>query len=330
MSPDLDLVLWVSLGVLVIGMLALDLFVFHRDAHEVSMREAATWSVVWIALGLGFGAVVFWLRGAAAGGEYLAGYLIEKSLSMDNVFLFAMLFSYFAVPARYQHRVLFWGVVGAIVFRGVFILAGASLLEAFHFLIYGFGLLLLVTGVKMWRSSGHAVDAEKNVILRVFRRLVPVTPEYHGQKFLVRHAGKLAATPLLAVLVVVETTDVMFAIDSIPAIFAITTDPFIVLSSNLFALLGLRSLYFLLAGLVDRFVYLKQGLAALLVFAGLKILVADIVKVPVPVALGVIVAILAVAIGASLWATRGRSTSVGTGAAAPATPGAPAEPEPSA
>jgi tellurite resistance protein TerC len=301
---SLDTILWISLGVLVVGMLALDLFVFHRDAHEVRLREAAAWSVVWIALGLAFGGVVFLTRGSQAGGEYLAGYLIEKSLSMDNVFLFAMLFGYFAVPARYQHRVLFWGVVGAIVFRAVFIAAGTTLLEAFHFLIYGFGLLLLLTGIRMWRSKGHAVDPERNVVLRLVRRVIPVAPEYHGQRFFIRHAGKLVATPLFAVLVVVETTDIMFAIDSIPAIFAVTTDPFIVFSSNAFAILGLRSLYFLLAGLIDRFVYLKQGLAALLVFAGVKILLADVFTMPIPLSLAVIVGILLVAVAASVIANR--------------------------
>ena len=305
MSPSPDLFPWIVLGVLIAGMLALDLFVFHRDAHEVSLREAATWSAVWITLGLAFGGFVFLTRGSAAGGEYLAGYLIEKSLSMDNVFLFAMLFSYFAVPAAYQHRVLFWGVLGAIVFRAIFIVAGAALLESFHFLIYGFGILLLLTGVKMWRSSGHAVHPERNLVLRLVRRVLPVSADYDGSKLFTRRAGALMATPLLAVLVVVETTDIMFAIDSIPAIFAITTDPFLVLSSNLFAILGLRSLYFLLAGLLDRFVYLKHGLAALLVFAGAKILLADVLPLPIPVALAVIVGILGIAIAASLWSTRG-------------------------
>ncbi len=302
MSPDL--IPWVVLGVVIFGMLALDLFVFHRNAHEVSMKEAAIWSVVWISLGLAFGAFVFATRGSQAGGEYLAGYLIEKSLSMDNVFLFAMLFGYFAVPGIYQHRILFWGVVGAIVFRAIFIAAGTTLLEAFHVLIYGFGLLLLLTGIRMWHSKGHAVDPQKNVALRLVRRFVPMTDEYHGQRFFIRNAGRLVATPLFAVLVVVETTDIMFAIDSIPAIFAITTDPFIVLSSNLFAILGLRALYFLLAGLIDKFVYLKQGLAALLVFAGAKILIADVYKMPIPLSLGAIVGILAVSIVASLVATR--------------------------
>jgi tellurite resistance protein TerC len=307
---------WVVLATVVVGMLALDLFVFHRRAHEVSMREAAAWSVVWIALGLGFGAFVFATSGSQAGGEYLAGYLIEKSLSMDNVFLFAMLFSYFAVPAQYQHRILFWGVVGAIVFRALFIAAGTTLLESFHALIYVFGLLLLFTGVRMWRAKGHAVDPERNVVLRLLRRLIPISSTYDGQRFFTRHAGKLVATPLLAVLVVVETTDVMFAIDSIPAIFAVTTDPFIVFTSNVFAILGLRSLYFLLAGLIDRFLYLKQGLAALLVFAGLKILLADIWPIPVPVALGMIVAILGVSVVASILVVRRRSAAGSTAGSA--------------
>jgi tellurite resistance protein TerC len=299
-----DLGIWIVLGVLVAGMLALDLLVFHRDAHEVGLGEAALWSAVWIGLGLGFGGLVFAWKGAGAGTEYLAGYLIEKSLSMDNVFLFAMLFSYFAVPARYQHRVLFWGVLGAIAFRAIFIAAGTTLLDAFHFLIYGFGALLLVTGVRMWRAKGHAVHPERNLVLRLVRRAIPVSPDYDGQRLLTRQAGRLIATPLFAVLVVVETTDIMFAIDSIPAIFAITTDPFIVFSSNAFAILGLRSLYFLLAGSMDRFVYLKQGLAALLVFAGVKLLLADVWKIPVTVSLGVILAILAIAVLASIAANR--------------------------
>lgn len=308
MTPDLTI--WGVLLALIVGMLALDLFVFHRDAHEVSMREAAIFSAVWIGLGLGFGGVVAWWYGAQAGGEYLAGYLIEKSLSVDNVFVFAMIFGAFAVPARYQHRVLFWGVVGAIIFRAIFIAAGTTLLDAVHWLIYGFGILLVVTGIRMARSRGHLVDPTRNPVLRAFRRVVPMTPQYHGQRFVVRHAGRLMATPLLAVLVVVEASDIMFAIDSIPAIFAITTDPFIVFSSNAFAILGLRSLYFLLAGILPRFAYLKLGLAALLVFAGAKILVSEFWKMPVALSIAVIVTILGISIAASLWATRSRPTPV--------------------
>jgi tellurite resistance protein TerC len=301
-----DYILWIVLAVVVVGVLLLDLFVFHRDAHEVSIREAAAWSVVWISLGLAFGAFVWVTRGAQSGGEYFAGYLIEKSLSMDNVFVFAMIFGYFAVPAQYQHRVLFWGVVGAIVFRAIFIGAGTALLESFHFLIYGFGILLLVTGYRMARSSEHSLDPSMNPVLRLVKRVIPSTDEYHGQKFFVRNAGKLLATPLFAVLVVVETSDIMFAIDSIPAIFAITTDPFIVFSSNAFAILGLRSLYFLLAGMLHRFTYLKLGLAALLIFAGVKILLSGVWKMPVALSITVIVGILAVSIIASLLATRGK------------------------
>lgn len=304
--PSPELLTPIVLGVVVLGMLALDLLVVRRDARAIGLREAAAWSAVWIALGLGFGALVFTTRGPEAGGAYLAGYLIEKSLSMDNVFLFAMIFAHFAVPAQFQHRVLFWGVLGAIAFRAVFIVAGAALLDAVHWLIYVLGAVLLATGVRMWRSRGHAVDPSRSRVLALLRRLVPVTDGYRGDRFLVREAGRLAVTPLFAVLVFVETSDILFAIDSIPAIFAITTDPFIVFSSNLFAMLGLRSLYFLLAGLADRFVYLKQGLAALLVFAGAKILLADVVKLPVALSLGTVVLILGTAIAASLWATRRR------------------------
>ena len=322
---DPQVFLWVALAVLILGMLALDLFVFHRDAHEVSLREAALFSGIWIGMGLAFGGLVFAFLGAQAGGEYLAGYVIEKSLSIDNVFVFAMIFGYFAVPAKYQHRLLFWGVFGAIVFRAIFIAAGAALLDAFHWMIYGFGILLLLTGWRMWtHRNEHTLDLDKNRILRLVRRLVPMTPEYRGQRFFVREAGKWIATPLFAVLVVIESSDIMFAIDSIPAIFAVTDDAFIVFASNAFAILGLRSLYFLLAGMLDRFTYLKAGLAALLVFAGVKILLTDVYKMPVWLSLGIIVAILAVSVGASLWANRraerratleGGSDAPGTGAA---------------
>jgi len=300
-----DLIPWILLGGIITLFLALDLFVFHREAHEVRFREAAIWSVIWIGLGLAFGAFVWAWRGPQAGGEYLAGYAIEKSLSMDNVFLFAMIFGYFLVPAKYQHRLLFYGVLGAIVFRAIFIAAGSALLEAFHPTIYIFGAILLLTGWKMARSKGHGVDPERNPVLRLLRRVIPISREYAGQRFFTMENGKRVATPLFAVLVVIETSDILFAIDSIPAIFAITTDPFIVFASNAFAILGLRSLYFMLAGLIDRFAYLKLGLSALLVFAGVKILISDVYKMPVFVSLGVIVAILAVSIGYSLWKTRG-------------------------
>jgi tellurite resistance protein TerC len=294
---------WVVLFVIVGGMLALDLLVLNRDAKPVPFRRAAAWSAVWISLALGFGVFVAATLGSEAAGEYLAGYLIELSLSVDNVFVFALIFAAFAVPAAYQHRLLFWGILGAVVFRAVFIGVGVVALEAAHWLIYLLGVLLIVTGIRLVRSRGHAVDPERNPVLRAFRRVVPMTDGYRGPAFMVREGGRRLATPMLAVLVTIETTDVMFALDSIPAVFAVTTDPFIVYSSNLFAILGLRALYFVLAGLLDRFIYLKIGLAALLVFAGAKILVGSVYEIPIALSLAVIVLILGTAIGASLVAT---------------------------
>lgn len=295
---------WGVFTAAILGILALDLFVFHRKAHEVTVREAFGWCLVWATLGIGFAGFLWFWQGGEAAGEYLAGYLIELSLSMDNVFVFAMLFAYFAVPGAFQHRVLFWGVVGAIVLRGIFIVGGAVLLERFHWAIYAFGLLLLVTGAKMAISRNHEVHPDQNPVLNLFRRLVPMTPTYHGQSFLVREGGRLMATPLLAVLVVVETTDVMFAIDSVPAIFAVTRDPFLVFSSNAFAILGLRNLYFLLAGMMRRFVYLQMGLGVLLVVVGVKMLLSDVYHPPIWASLAAIVTILGISVAASLWATR--------------------------
>jgi len=301
---SVDLWIWaVFLGVIAFFLL-LDLFVFHREAHVVSMREAATWSAIWVAMGLAFGGLIWLWFGPTAAGEYLAGYLIEKSLSVDNVFVFALIFSYFAVPAAYQHRVLFWGVVGAILMRAAFIAAGAALLESFHWIIYVFGALLVVTGVRMATRRHEEVHPERNPILRLVRRLIPMLPEYRGQKFFIREDGRLWATPLLAVLIVVETTDVIFAIDSIPAIFAVTREPFLVFTSNAFAILGLRALYFLLAGMMHRFVYLKYGLAGILVFVGAKMLLSDIYKVPIWISLAVIALLVGVSVVASLRATR--------------------------
>jgi tellurite resistance protein TerC len=299
------------LAVVVGGMLALDLLVLHRDAKPVPFREAAAWSAVWVGLALAFGVFVTATRGGVAGGEYLAGYLIELSLSVDNVFVFALIFAAFAVPAAYQHRLLFWGILGAIVFRAIFIAAGTAILSAAHWVIYLLGVLLVVTGIRLAMSRGHAVAPERNPVLRLFRRFVPMTDGYRGPAFIVREGGRRLATPLLAVLVVIETTDIMFALDSIPAVFAITTDPFIVFSSNLFAILGLRSLYFLLAGLLDRFIYLKVGLAALLVFAGVKILASAVhIEIPIALSLAVIGSILGTAIVASLLATHPRRKEV--------------------
>ena len=275
-------------------MLTLDLLVFHRSAHEVSMKEAAAWSAVWIAMGLGFAGLVFAWAGPTASGEYLAGYLIEKSLSVDNIFVFALIFSYFAVPAAYQHRVLFLGILGALVFRAMFIAGGASLLDRFGWMVYVFGAFLVFTGIKMARHRELEIHPEHNPILRLMRRAVPMTPDYRGQRFFSRELGRRLATPMLAVLVVVETTDIMFAVDSIPAIFAVTREPFLVFTSNAFAILGLRALYFLLAGLMGRIVHLKRGLAVILVFVGVKMMVSDLYHMPVWMSLAVIALILAV------------------------------------
>lgn len=301
-----ELVPWVVLAIVVGSVLVFDLLILHRDARPVPLREAAAWTAVWVSLSLAFGAYIALARGGDAGGEYLAGYLIELSLSVDNVFVFALIFAAFAVPAAYQHRLLFWGILGAIVFRALFIAAGTAILAAAHWVIYLLGVLLVVTGIRLARSQGHAVQPERNPVLRLVRRIVPMTANYRGGSFFVREGGRRVATPLLAVLVAIETTDIMFALDSIPAVFAITTDPLVVFSSNLFAILGLRSLYFLLAGLLDRFVYLKLGLSALLVFAGAKILVGSIYKIPIGASLAIIIGILAISVAASLIATHPR------------------------
>jgi len=298
---------WVALIAGIGCLLAVDLLVLHREAHEVSFREATLTSIAWIGIGVVFGAGVWIVMGPTAGGEYFAGYLIEKALAVDNIFVFALIFGALAVPKHLQHRVLFWGVVGALVFRGIFIAGGAIVLERFHWTIYLFGGLLIATGIKMLLTRNAHPDPSQSAVLRAFRRAVPTTPDYDGQRFVVRRAGKLLATPLLAALVLVETTDVIFAVDSIPAIFAVTDDPFLVFASNAFAILGLRALYFMLAGLIDRFVYLKIGLSAVLLFVGAKMLLSGVVKTPIWVSLVVIVLLVGVSIAASLRATRGRS-----------------------
>jgi len=295
---------WIGFNFFVLALLALDLGVFHRKAHTVSLKEAAWWSVVWIAIGLAFGAGIWWFEGKGPALQYLAGYLIEKSLSVDNIFVIALIFSYFAVPALYQHRVLFWGILGALLMRGALIAAGSLLLSRFHFLVWVFGAFLVFTGVKMAFHDQKELHPEKNPLVRLARKVFPVTEDYEGQAFFVRRAGRLFATPLLLVLLVVESMDLVFAVDSVPAIFAVTSDPFLVYTSNVFAILGLRSLYFLLAGVMDRFVYLKLGLSVILVFVGLKMALAEWVNVPVGLSLGVICAVLALSVGASLLKTR--------------------------
>ncbi|MER6800214.1 TerC family protein, partial [Amycolatopsis mediterranei] len=257
----------------------------------------------WVVLGLAFGAVVWWVWGAEFAGQYFAGYVIEKSLAVDNVFVFAIIFGYFAVPREYQHRILFYGVVGALVFRAVFIAAGSVLIASFAWILYVFGAFLVITGVRMALHRDETVDYEQNVVLRAFRRIVPSTDGDHGGKFLVRQAGRWVATPLLAVLVLIEVTDVVFAVDSIPAIFAVTQEPFLVFTSNAFAVLGLRAMYFLLADVMHRFVYLKLGLALVLVWVGVKMLLLDVWKIPTVLSLGVVGAILATAVTASLLRT---------------------------
>ena len=291
---------WVGFNLFVLMMLAIDLSVFHRKAHEVKFKEALIWSIVWIALALLFNLGIYFWRGPQIALEFLTGYLIEKSLSVDNLFIFLLIFSYFRVPALYQHKVLFWGILGALVMRAIFIAAGVTLIQKFHWLIYIFGGFLILTGIKMALEKEKKIHPERNPVLRLFRRFVPVTSDYEGDKFLVKREGRYFATPLFITLLIVETTDLIFAIDSIPAILAITLDPFIVYTSNIFAILGLRSLYFALAGIMQLFHYLHYGLSAILVFVGAKMLLAYIYKIPVDIALGVVAGFLLISVIASI------------------------------
>lgn len=295
---------WIALTTVIVALLLADLLLVHRTPHAVSFREALVESGVWVTLGLLFGVVVLWWAGGQAAGEYYAGYLIEKSLSVDNVFVWAVIFSYFGVPARYQFRVLFWGVFGALVLRAIFIFAGVALLDRFDWLLYVFGAFLLYTSFRMVRHRGTEIHPENNPVLKAVRRLVPSTTEYDGQKLVTRRDGRLLATPLFAVLVLIEATDVVFAVDSVPAILAVSREPFIVFASNAFAILGLRALYFALAGMAGRFRYLDMGLAAILAFVAVKMIAVEWIHVPIPVSLGVIAVILAVAVGASVVADR--------------------------
>lgn len=302
--------LWIGFNIFVLAMLALDLGVFHRKSHAVSIKEASIWSVVWIALALLFnlGIYLFWDKlvpnseysNSQAALSFFTGYLIEKSLSVDNIFVFVLLFTFFAVPAAYQHRVLFWGIIGALLMRGALIAVGAALLKEFHWIIYVFGAFLIFTGIRMALHRNEEMHPERNPLVKLLRRIMPVTENYEGDHFFIRRAGKLMATPLFLVLILIESTDLIFAVDSIPAIFAVTKNPFIVYTSNVFAILGLRSLYFLLAGVVDKFYYLKLGLSVVLVFVGIKMSIVDLYKIPVGLSLGVIALILTTSIVASL------------------------------
>jgi tellurite resistance protein TerC len=296
--------LWVVFNIFVLGVLAVDLLVLHRKAHTVSLREALGWSCVWVSLALAFGVGIYFFQGGEKALEFLTGYVIEWSLSVDNLFVFLVIFSYFSVPPIYQHRVLFWGILGALVLRALFIATGTALLANFHWMIYVFGAFLIFTGIKLLFVGEEKIEPEKNPAVRLVRRFIKITPEYQGQRFFVRKDGKLWATPLFLVLVVVETTDVIFAIDSIPAIFGITLDPFIVYTSNVFAILGLRALFFLLAGVMEMFRYLRVGLSFVLCFVGLKMLIAEFYKIPIGISLGVVGGILVISILASMLKQR--------------------------
>ncbi|MBI5526777.1 MAG: TerC family protein [Deltaproteobacteria bacterium] len=288
----------------VVGMLLLDLFVFHKRAHKVAIREAIGWSVFWISLALTFNTVIFFWLGRDAGLDFLAGFLIEKSLSVDNLFVFLMIFTYFKVPAQYQHRVLFWGIVGALVLRAVMIFVGAALISRFHWILYLFGVFLIYAGAKMLFKKDEEVHPDRNPLIKIARKLFPVTPDYEGARFFVRREGVRWATPLFIVLLVVETSDVAFAVDSIPAVFAITTDPLIVFTSNVFAILGLRALYFVLSDMMGKFTYLGVGLAFILAFVGAKILVSGWYKIPTAISLGVVALVMTASVAASLLAKK--------------------------
>jgi len=300
-----EISLWIGFIIFVLVMLFLDLKVFHRKSEKVSVKNALVWSAIWIAMALAFGVGIYLLWGHETGLQYFTGYLVEKSLSVDNLFVFLMVFSYFCVKEEYQHRVLFWGVLGAIVMRAAFIFAGIGLLNALGWVIYIFGAFLVYTGVRMAFKKGGKVEAEHNPVLRLVRRIFPVTKDYHEEKFFIVEDGIRKATPLLLVLVLIETTDIVFALDSVPAVLSVTKDSFIVFSSNIFAIMGLRSLYFALCGVLQKLRYLHYGLAAILVFLGVKMLIGEFVEIPILLSLCIIAVILVVAVTASLeWSRR--------------------------
>jgi len=294
-----QLLFWILFNAFVLVMLGVDLWLFHRPAHPVKFREALAWSLTWIALAAAFAVLLGFWHGRQTAIEFTTGYLIELSLSVDNLFIFLLIFRYFRVPAAHQHKVLFWGIIGALVMRGVFILVGIGLINKFHWITYIFGAFLVYSGVRLFLEKGDSVEPEKNPVLRLLRRWMPMTADYEGEKFFVRREA-LYATPLFVVLVVVETTDLLFATDSIPAVLAITLKAFIVYTSNVFAILGLRSMYFVLAGIMDVFHHLHYGLSAVLIFIGAKMLVGDYFEIPTSVALGVVAAVLLISVAASV------------------------------
>ena len=297
---------WIAFHIGVFIAIGIDLFTFHRRDRELSMTAAARRSLLWVILSLGFNALVWRIKGPHHALDFFTGYLIEYSLSMDNIFVFVLIFAHFRVPPRAQHRVLVWGIIGALVMRGTMILGGIALVQRFHFILYLFGLFLLITAVQMFFGKRPAHDFAEGWVLRTCRRILPITREFHNEHFKVRLDGRWMLTPLALTMIVIEVTDLIFAVDSIPAIFAITRDPFIVYTSNICAILGLRSLYFLLAGLIDRFIYLRTGLALVLGFVGIKMILADYLPLPRALSLGIIALILAVTIAASMLKTKGR------------------------
>lgn len=291
---------WCGFILFVLAMLAFDLGVFQRKGRVISVRESLLWTGFWIVLALLFNLGIYWWKGSQIAAEFLTAYLLEKSLSMDNIFVFLLIFSYFGVSPGHQHKVLFWGILGALILRGVFIVAGVALIRQFEWILYFFGAFLIYTAFKMMREKDKEIHPEKNPVLRLFRKFFPLTESYEGDRFFVKRGAQYFATPLMVVLLVIETTDVVFAVDSIPAVFGVTLDPFIVYTSNIFAILGLRALYFALAGIIAKFRYLHYGLAALLAFIGLKMLISDFVHIPTGVALGVVACLLLVSIAISL------------------------------
>lgn len=295
-----DIYVWIGFLFFVFLMLALDLGIFHRKSHEVKIKEALIWSAVWISLALIFNYGLYIFMGKEKAFEFLTGYIIEKSLSVDNLFVFIMIFTYFNVEPKYQHKILFWGILGALIMRAIFIFAGVALINKFHWIIYIFGAFLIFTGIKMLFHKDEKIEPEKNPLVRLFKRFMPVTATSHGDKFFVKIGLKTFATPLFVVLLLVEFTDLIFAVDSIPAILAITNDTFIIFTSNVFAILGLRALYFALAGITQYFHYLKYGLSAVLVFVGVKMTIVDIYKLPIVYSLLTILAIIVISIVASL------------------------------
>lgn len=278
---ETPIIFWIIFNVFVLVMLALDLGVFHRKTHEVSLKEALTWTFIWVSLALIFNTIIYYWRGQQQALEFFTGYLVEKALSVDNIFVFIMIFTYFQIPSKYHHKVLFWGIIGALIMRVIFIFAGVALIEKFHFTIYIFGALLIYTGYRMFYHNNAKINPDKNPVIRFFKKFMPVTPDLHEDRFFTKLNGRRYATPLFLVMILIETTDLIFAVDSIPAILAITQDQFIVYTSNVFAILGLRSLYFALAGVVHRFWLLSYGLAIVLIFVGIKMILVDFYKIPI-------------------------------------------------